>query len=138
MLLLSVKNKIIKSIIMSVKINIETLSKMTLKHRFLYAVSTGALGAVDDRGIIVTAKQFRLYFNDIQGLYTTSFLPAATIEIGQNSISHTKFVFRLSKGIYRVHEDAIEAFIALYQLNHQDKSSKDPINNKKTHISETC
>ncbi len=105
---------------MSTKPTIKLLSKMTLKQRFLYAVSSGALGAVDDRGIIVTVKQFRAYFTDIQGLYTTSFLPAATIEIGQHSISHTKFVFRLSKGIYRVHEDAIEEFLSSYGKNDYD------------------
>ncbi len=102
---------------MSIKPTIKLLSKMTLKQRFLYAVSSGALGTIDERGTIVTVKQFRAYFNDIQGLYTTSFLPAATIEIGQHSISHTKFVFRLSKGVYRVHEDAIEDFISSYGQN---------------------
>jgi len=108
-------------VFMPMKISIETLSRMTLKHQFLYAVSTGALGVIDDRGTIVTARQFRLYFNNIQGLYTTSFLPAATIEIGQHSITHTKFVFRLSKGVYRVHDEAIEEFLALYQSANRKK-----------------
>jgi len=40
-----------------------------------------------------------------------SFLPAATIEPRQVSMSHTKFVFRIRKGVYRLHEDALLAHV---------------------------
>ncbi|MFK5915472.1 MAG: hypothetical protein QM484_13960, partial [Woeseiaceae bacterium] len=63
---------------------------------------------IEDRGVIVTLKEFRDYFSDIKTQYSMSFLPAATIEPGQVSISHTKFVFRIRKGVYLVHEDALE------------------------------
>ena len=96
---------------MTLKLSTGELSKMTLKNRFLYAVSTGELGTVDDDGIIVTVKQFKTYFHDIKSLYIHSFLPAATIEIGQNSITRTKFVFRMRKGLYRVHSDALKDFM---------------------------
>ena len=83
----------------------------TLKFRFLQAVVSGALGTVDDEGVTVTLKDFKLYFKDIKTQYSASFLPASTIEVGQCSMSRTKFVFRLRKGVYRVHPDAIEEFI---------------------------
>jgi len=34
-----------------------------------------------------------------------------TIVVGQQSISHTRFVFRLRKCLYRVHPDAIDTYI---------------------------
>lgn len=81
----------------------------SLKQRFLSAILNGELGSVEDNGVVVTLKEFKAYFSDIKTQYIDSFLPAATIETGQNSVSHTKFVFRLRKGVYRVHEDALEA-----------------------------
>ena len=81
---------------------------MTLKRRFLNAIINGELGSIDDQGIVVTMAEFKAYFKDINTRYVTSFLPAATIEVGQRSVSHTKFVFRIQKGVYRVHPDAIE------------------------------
>ena len=89
------------------------MPETTLKHRFLKAIVNGELGKVDDRGIIVTLKEFKAHFKDIQTQYVTSFLPAATIEIGQRSISRTRFVFRLSKGVYLVHPDAIKGYESL-------------------------
>jgi len=82
-----------------------------LKQRFLAAVANGELGKVDDRGFVVTTQEFREYFRDITTQYISSFLPAATIEVGQVSCSHTKFVFRLSKGVYLVHSDAIDLYL---------------------------
>ena len=83
--------------------------QMTLKIRFLEAVSSGELGEVDDSGVIVSLKQFRSYFKDVKSDYVNSFLPAAVIEAGQKSATHTKFLFRVRKGVYRVHDDAMEA-----------------------------
>lgn len=86
----------------------DTGEKMTLKKRFLDAVSKGDLGEVDDFGVVVSLKQFKTYFKDVKSDYINSFLPAAVIETGQRSTTHTKFVFRVRKGLYRVHPDAIE------------------------------
>lgn len=82
---------------------------MTLKERFLDAVSRGDLGEVDDFGVVVSLKQFKTYFKDVKSDYINSFLPAAVIEIGQQSTTHTKYVFRVRKGLYRVHPDALQA-----------------------------
>lgn len=82
---------------------------MTLKIRFLEAVSSGELGEVDDSGVIVSLKQFKSYFEDVKSDYVNSFLPAAVIEAGQKSATHTKFLFRVRKGVYRVHDDAMDA-----------------------------
>ena len=83
--------------------------QMTLKIRFLEAVSSGELGEVDDSGVIVSLKQFKSYFEDVKSDYVNSFLPAAVIEAGQKSATHTKFLFRVRKGVYRVHDDAMDA-----------------------------
>lgn len=80
---------------------------MTLKNRFLEAISNGDLGEADDFGAIVSLKEFKSYFKDVKSDYINSFLPAAVIEIGQRSATHTRFVFRIRKGIYRVHPDVI-------------------------------
>lgn len=81
---------------------------MTLKLRFLDAICAGELGKEDEYGVIVTLKDFKQYFSDVKTDYINSFLPAAVIEIGQYSSTHTKFTFRIKKGIYRVHPDTIE------------------------------
>lgn len=86
---------------------------MTLKDRFLEAVSNGELGEVDDHGVIVSLKQFKSYFQDVTSDYVNSFLPAAVIETGQMSTTQTKYLFRVRKGVYRVHPDAIEEFKAI-------------------------
>jgi len=82
----------------------------TLKQRFFEAIIKGELGTVEDRGVVVTLKEFSDYFDDIKTQYVSSFLPAAVIETGQTSVTNTKFLFRLSKGVYLVHGDAIEAY----------------------------
>ncbi len=84
--------------------------EMTLKNRFLEAVSSGDLGQVDDYGVVVSLKEFKTYFSDVKSDYVNSFLPAAVIEIGQRSATHTKFLFRVRKGVYRVHPDAIDDY----------------------------
>jgi len=54
---------------------------MTLKDRFLKAVVTGELGDVDDFGVVVSLKDFKLCFSDVKSDYINSFLPAAVIVI---------------------------------------------------------
>lgn len=89
---------------------------MTLKHRFLAAVAAGKLGTFSDQGVIVTSKEFKSHFSDIKTQYITSFLPCSTIEIGQHSATRTRFVFRLKKGVYRVHPDAVEEHVREFGL----------------------
>lgn len=80
---------------------------MQLKERFLNAVMSGELGRHDEQGIVVELKEFKRYFSDVPPNYAHTFLPAATIEIGQCSMSHTKFLFRVQKGVYRLHPNAL-------------------------------
>lgn len=82
-----------------------------LKDRLLEAVVKGELGSVEKSGTVVTLKEFKAYFSDITTQYISSFLPAATIEPGQFSASHTKFVFRVRKGAYLVHPDVLLAYL---------------------------
>ncbi len=84
---------------------------MTLKRRFLNAVVKGELGSVDERGVVVTLKQFKAYFSDIKTDYINSFLPASTIEAGRVDVSQTRFLLRLRNGVYLVHADAIKEVI---------------------------
>ena len=81
---------------------------MQMKERFLNAIISGELGKPVDFGVIVKLTEFKKYFSDIQTLYINSFLPAAVIETGQYHATHTKYLFRIKKGIYRVHPHAIE------------------------------
>ncbi|VAW66107.1 hypothetical protein MNBD_GAMMA08-2376 [hydrothermal vent metagenome] len=83
---------------------------MTLKKRFLEAVSSGELGEVDDFGVVVSLKQFKSFFFDVKSDYINSFLPAAVIETGQYSTTHTKYLFRIRKGMYRVHPDVLDEY----------------------------
>jgi len=80
---------------------------MTLKQRFRAALISGELGYVDDHGIVVTLKAFKAYFSDVPSDYQLSFLPAATIEPGRVEMTSTKFLYRIAKGVYRVHGDFI-------------------------------
>ena len=93
---------------------------MTLKDSFLDAVATGKLGVTDDFGTIVTLQEFKKYFKNIETGYITSFMPASVIETGQYSATHTRFLFRIKKGVYRVHPDAIEEHCVKHnKLNRQ-------------------
>jgi len=81
------------------------LTEPTLKERFIEAIKNGELGTHEPHGIIITLKQFKQHFCDIETQYVSSFLPAATIEPGMVTMSHTKFVFRVAKGVYKLHPD---------------------------------
>lgn len=81
---------------------------MSLKQRFLKALRSGELGKVTEFGTIVTVAEFKAFFSDINASYINSFLPAAAIEEGQHSISSTRYVFRISTGVYCVHPDALK------------------------------
>jgi len=81
--------------------------KRLLKDRFIEAIVCGELGCIEDQGIVFTLKEFKSVFSDIKTDYINSFLPAATIEPGRETMSHTKFLFRVRKGVYRVHPDLL-------------------------------
>ena len=80
-----------------------------LKNRFIEAVINGELGSIEDQGIVFTLKEFKSVFHDFKTDYINSFLPAATIEPGRETMTRTKFLFRISKGVYRVHPDVLDA-----------------------------
>ena len=90
---------------------------MTLKDDFLQAIVNGDLGEQNAYGVEVSLREFRQYFKHIESAYLTSFLPASVIEQGQNSISRTRFLFRVKKGIYRVHPQAIDEYCHQYGLS---------------------
>jgi len=79
-----------------------------LKERFIEAVINGKLDPVEDQGVVFTLKEFKSVFHDIKTDYINSFLPAATIELGRESMTSTKYLFRVSKGGYRVHPDLLD------------------------------
>jgi len=85
-------------------------SELPLKDRFLFAVVNGEIGRLENSGVIVSLKEFKAHFNDITSDYINSFLPAATIEPGQRSVTKTKYVFRVKKGLYLVHPEVLEGY----------------------------
>lgn len=89
-----------------------TQDNRLLKDRFLEAVAKGELGSAENSGRVVTLKEFKAYFNDIKTDYINSFLPAATLEHGQSSVSHTKYLYRVRKGVYLVHPDVLVIYQA--------------------------
>jgi len=101
---------------------------MQLKERFLNAIISGELGRTDDEGVIVETGEFKKYFSDIKSDYVNSFLPAVTIEKGRCSISHTKYLFRIRKGTYRVHPDAIKEQIRI-NIKNEMALNKVPLKN---------
>lgn len=82
-------------------------NKGLLKDRFIEAIVSGELGSIEDRGIVFTLKEFKSVFVDIKTDYINSFLPAATIEPGRKTMTRTKFLFRVRKGVYLVHPDLL-------------------------------
>jgi len=94
-----------------------TNNKRTLKNRFLQAIIKGELGTLEKSGVIVTLKEFKSYFSDINTQYLSSFLPAATLEPGQYTLTHTRFLFRVSKGVYLVHPDLLAPFMGVIKQN---------------------
>ena len=92
---------------------------MQMKERFLNAVISGELGKEDEFGVVVTLKEFKRYFCDLQTGYINSFLPAAVIETGQYHATNTKYLFRIRNGVYRVHPQAIDEQI---KLNEQKRN----------------
>ena len=95
---------------MITKLSTLDLNNLPLKDRFLIAVVNGKIGRVENAGVIVSLKEFKAHFADIKSDYINSFLPAATIEPGQRSVSHTKYLFRVKKGVYLVHPEVLDIY----------------------------
>ena len=85
------------------------LNKRLLKDRFIEAIVSGELGVIEERGIVFTLKEFKSVFSDIKTDYINSFLPAATIEPGRETMTRTKILFRVRKGVYLIHPDLLSA-----------------------------
>ena len=58
--------------------------------------------------MVVTLKEFKAFFPDVNRNYVSSFLSAATLEEGRSQMMHTQYLMRLRKGVYRVHLDVFE------------------------------
>jgi len=84
-------------------------NKGLLKDRLIEAPVCGELGSIEDRGIVFTIKDFKSVFVDIKTDYINSFLPAAAIEPGRETMTRTKFLFRVRKGVCRVHPYLLSA-----------------------------
>jgi len=85
--------------------------KKKLKHQFLDAVISGGIGTVTERGMIVTTKEFVRYFEDNGRSkidYLRSYLPSVSIEAGRHDMKHNKYLFKIGRGIFKIHEDAID------------------------------
>ena len=82
-------------------------TRETLKKRFLDAVNCGELGTIDDYGVVVTVREFKLYFRDIKTDYIGSFLPAASIEEGQTTATHMINLMCLPIILYLLHSQRL-------------------------------
>jgi len=81
---------------------------MTLKEQFLSAVVAGKLGSRDPQGeTIVTLQEFKHYFAEVKPSYSGIFLSGSVIETGQYTPTHSRFVFRIAKGVYKIHPAAL-------------------------------
>jgi len=90
--------------------------KKKLKHQFLDAVISGVIGTRTERGLIVTTKEFVLYFEDKSKIaYLRSYLPSVSIEAGRHDMKHNKYLFKMGRGIFKIHEEAITDHF--YKLN---------------------
>lgn len=85
---------------------------MKMQHIFLDAVVNGELGSFDDRGAIVTLKEFEQTFPDIKPQLINEYLPSVTMESGEKTQLENKFLSCISKDVYRVGTDVIEAYCA--------------------------
>ncbi|HED33090.1 MAG TPA: hypothetical protein ENJ08_02580 [Gammaproteobacteria bacterium] len=80
----------------------------TLRQRFLAAVRSGELGKPGEQGVELTIKEFKAFFPEVNRNYQGSFLSAAALEKGRLQMTHTQYVIRLRKGVYRVHPDVFK------------------------------
>lgn len=77
---------------------------MTLRERFLDALIDGHIG----RNGVITRREFMTFFSEENPLTTGCFLSNSEMTSGVvHSPNYTHFTIRVSKGAYRVHEEAI-------------------------------
>ena len=89
--------------------------KKKLKHYLLDAVISGEIGKRTERGLIVTSKEFVQFFENKHNSkkdYFRSYLPSVSIEAGRRDMKHNKYLFKIGRGIYKIHEDAITSHSA--------------------------
>ncbi|HED33448.1 MAG TPA: hypothetical protein ENJ08_04410 [Gammaproteobacteria bacterium] len=80
----------------------------TLRQRFLAAVRSGELGRQEANGVELTITEFKAFFPEVNRNYQGSFLSGAALEKGRLQMTHTQYVIRLRKGVYRVHPDVFK------------------------------
>ncbi len=81
-----------------------------LKHHFLDAVVTGEIGRRTEKGLIITTREFVQYFEnkyESKCDYLRSYLPSVSIEAGRHDMKHNKYLFKIGRGIFKIHDDAI-------------------------------
>lgn len=77
---------------------------MTLRERFLDALIDGNIG----KNGVITRREFMTFFSEENSLTTGCFLSNSEMTSGVvHSPNYTHFTIRVSKGVYRVHEEAI-------------------------------
>lgn len=78
---------------------------MTLRERFLDALIDGQVG----KDGVITRREFMAYFSDENPLTTGCFLSNSEMTSGTaHSPNYNHFTIRVKKGIYRLHDEAIE------------------------------
>ena len=102
-----------------------------LKHKFLDAIITGELGKHTDNGIIVTTKEFALFFGTAgKKDYLRSYLPSVSIEAGRHLMLHNKYIFKVAHGIFRIHPDAIKHHLERHKPGQSKNSSQAALTDK--------
>ena len=76
---------------------------MSLREELLDEIIAGKIG---DNGII-TRQEIIKHFSNYPETYTGVFLSNSEMETGQHSPTYEKFTERVGRGIYRIHQDAI-------------------------------
>ena len=68
----------------------------------------GELGSIENSGIVVSLKAFKVKFSDIKSSYVNSFLTAATFEPSQSTLSQPKYLFRECKESYLIDAGVVD------------------------------
>jgi len=95
---------------------------MLLRKRLMQALENGDIGHSTPLGIEFSSAEYILFFDDLNPLYRRAFLPASTIESGRTQATNVKFLYRIRRGHYRLHHDAINIF-KNEAINHEQNQS---------------
>ncbi len=97
--------------------------KIKMKDRFLNAIIMGELGIKDSTGFVVTLREFKQYFwPKIKSNYVETFLPSVVIEKGRSSVTPTRYLDRIGKGIYHIGFDVVKEQIQKNILDEQKQA----------------